>query len=507
MPMTSPRRTRGPLDASVMAGFVLAGLVVALPPSGATAQPAPERYTARLARPAPVASVTAGGVEWSCESVTCMARSHRDLAHVKACEALAAEVGRIVAFGPSGAAGLDGSQLEACNGDGRDDGSGEEDGDDDGGAPTLPIPDLPRTDLPPTDLPRPGCVPLELTVVADGPGDGGRRFDSLRAALRHASRAEACAVRVQLSAGEHRGSVALDRDTEIVGPDRGQAFFRGTLSMRGPHRLSVRGVHLRGAGRPGAVSVDHPEALTELSYLTVSGARGYGVRQRGGRLALDRVNVVSTSSHPAVVGSGAGILVEEGARTVLDGVTLFGNATGGLVLRGPGTRAHARTLRVTDTGAASEPGAVRISGGATLLAEGLRLDGNEVAGLHVLDGGQVHLRDGLLRRTRSAGKRGGVNVVVDGGTAELRDVTLADAGLAGLVVDGGGAVTLRNGSVARNPIGVSLRSSHPLRCLRLGTAYRDNEINLDTATPPEPDLDGRGDSEGCARVPWRTRPR
>lgn len=147
-------RPTTPTSPGALAGAALAALLVALPTADAAAQPAVDRYTARLARPAPVASVTVGGVAWSCESVSCMAESDRDLVHVKACEALASEVGRIVAFGRSGGRELDASLLETCNdaagvgagGDGEAggrDGGGDAAGDDrggDGGAiPVAPV--------------------------------------------------------------------------------------------------------------------------------------------------------------------------------------------------------------------------------------------------------------------------------------------------------------------------------------------------------------------------------
>lgn len=525
-PVPNPRGSRP-------AAVVGAALLTLSSAGGLAAQAAPDLYTARLERPAPVAEVTVGGIEWSCEGVTCLAESTRPLSNVKACEALASEVGRLGAFGPSGGDGLDADELALCNraaGKGADDGGAEDeaDGPDDGDvevgngredAPTSAVTeaarraaeqvarkagDMARAELDPT------CLPLRLTVAARDADAGGTGFASLRAALRHASEADACAVRVRLGAGEHRGSISLDRDTELVGPERGRAVFRGTLGNRGPHRLSVRGVHLRGAGRPGAVSVDHPRARTELRLLTVSGARGYGVRQEGGRLELDRVNVFETAAPAGFSGSGAGVLVSDGAEAKLDGVTLAGNETGGLVLRGPDTRARITKFRAFRTGAPSgigapPPGAVRVSAGATLLASAPRLDGNEVAGLHVRDGGRAHVRGGHVRRTRASGDRSGVNVVVNGGAAVLRDVILSDADLAGLVVDGGGSVSLVDGTVSRNAIGVSLRSPHPLTCLQRGTVYRDNEINLDRATPPVPGEEAADGSARCARVPWRWR--
>lgn len=92
-------------------------LVAALAPAGLGAQaPSTERYEARLAGPAPAATVTVGGVEWSCESVSCWTESSQSLANVKMCRGLAAELGRrIVALGPSGGRGLDAATLDICN--------------------------------------------------------------------------------------------------------------------------------------------------------------------------------------------------------------------------------------------------------------------------------------------------------------------------------------------------------------------------------------------------------
>jgi hypothetical protein len=114
-----PARSWRPIAAALLA-TALPGLI----PANGAAQPASDRYEARLARPAPTASVTVGGVEWSCESVSCLAETSQDLVHVKACRALAAEVGRIESFGRSGAEGLGSSDLETCNevaGSGRGD--------------------------------------------------------------------------------------------------------------------------------------------------------------------------------------------------------------------------------------------------------------------------------------------------------------------------------------------------------------------------------------------------
>jgi len=399
------------------------------------------------------------------------------------------------------------------------------------------------------------CEPLVVRVGGEG---GKARFPTVREALRHAAREEACAVKLRLGPGEHRGSFRVDRDTEILGPESGRATILGTVSLRGPHALRMRSVHLRDAGRPGAVIVDHTDARLELRYLTVAGATGHGVRQRGGRLLMDRVNVLGTVASASFSASGVAVALGEGVRARLTGVTLSGNEGQALVARGRGTRVLASRLRVVATdhrpgsplpalhapsslrtnvgapnkGTFSAPrpdpdpvgedgqfdgtGAVEVAHGATLLARGLRMSSNEWLGLHVHDGGRAHVRGGFVRGTRSVGSDGGVNVGVLAGTAELGSVTLAGGDLAGLLVARDGAVRIRESTVTRNPIGVILRSEHPLACLGRGTRYLDNDINLDAggARAPEPltgGLEGlreggdSGEPVRCARVPWRWR--
>lgn len=400
-----------------------------------------------------------------------------------------------------------------------------------------------------------GCEPLEMTVGGEG---GTSRFSTVREALRHAAREDACAVKLRLRAGEHRGSFRVDRDVEILGPRRGTASIAGTVSLRGPHSLRVRSVHLRDAGAPGAVVVDHPDARLELRYLTVAGAAGHGVRQRGGRLVMDRVNVFGTRALADFSTSGVGIGLGEGVRARLSGITLSGNEGQALVARGRGTRVLARRLRVVATGhrpgaplpaldlppsylrtldgapitgaRAAPPadpgpdgedgeldgtGAVEVAHGATLLARELRMSSNEWLGLHVHDGGRAHVRGGVVRGTRSVESDGGVNVGVVAGSAELRSVTLAGGDLAGLLVARDGSVRIRDSStVTRNAIGVVLRSEHPVDCLGRDTRYVDNEINLDARADQvsgpltggvEDLLEGGsgGEPVDCARVPWR----
>lgn len=395
------------------------------------------------------------------------------------------------------------------------------------------------------------CVPLRLTVDATGRK---ARFRSVRAALRHASREEACAVRVRLRPGEHRGSFSVDRDTEIVGPRNRGAALRGTVSNRGPHRLVLRSLRVEGADFPGAVSVRHPRARTELRDVTIVGAGGYGVRQRGGRLAMERVGVHATGMPPAHAGSGVAVLLTDGARGRLEEVTLVGSAAQALVVRGSGTRARASDLRVTATGhRAASPfprlertlprrpldvpggvrpggtslppaggvagagdrrerdgvGAVEVASRAILLAEHVQLFENELVGIHVHDGGRAHLREGAIRRSAAVGERGGVNVAVVGGTAELRGLALSGADLVGLLVAGGASVLLEGSLVRGSEVGVALRSEVPLDCLRRDNRFSDNGVNLDVARPPAP---GGADPGGaapdtpdarCARVPWR----
>lgn len=100
------------------AALLVLGVAVLLP-SGASGQAA-YRYEARTASPAPVAEVSAGGLEWHCEGVSCTARSSGPRATVEACRALASRVGRITSYGRSGDR-LEATELEACN---RDSGAG-----------------------------------------------------------------------------------------------------------------------------------------------------------------------------------------------------------------------------------------------------------------------------------------------------------------------------------------------------------------------------------------------
>lgn len=372
----------------------------------------------------------------------------------------------------------------------------------------------------------PGCVPVDLTVGRTTDADAA----TIRGALRRAQDDNACSVRLRLAPGEHRGSFRVDRDTEILGPTGGRASIHGTVSVRGPHTLRVHSVHLRDAGRPGALIVDDPGARVELVTLTVSGAAGYGIRQRGGELLLDRVNVFGTRTLSAFSGSGVGIALSDGARVRLRGVTLAGNEAQALVASGTDTRVRARRLLVVNTGhRARSPladddvhgvGAVEVGRGATMLASRLRMSDSEGVGIHVHDGGRLHVRGGLVRGTRKTDREGGVNVAVVGGTAELHDVTLSGADLAGLLLARGGAVSLAGSTVSRNAVGVALRSDVPLECLRRRVVYRDNGVNLDASGPTLPEsslpLRAAGDAEpgenggerssdaaGCARVPWR----
>ncbi|MHB8894160.1 MAG: CC_3452 family protein [Candidatus Geothermincolia bacterium] len=73
------------------------------------------RHTARTAGPAlKRGGVKAAGIEWTCRDKVCTASGPWPATGVKACQALAREVGRIVEFGQAGAK-LAAPDLERCN--------------------------------------------------------------------------------------------------------------------------------------------------------------------------------------------------------------------------------------------------------------------------------------------------------------------------------------------------------------------------------------------------------
>jgi hypothetical protein len=334
----------------------------------------------------------------------------------------------------------------------------------------------------------PPCTVSSLYVQQESPpgGDGSaeRPFQTITAALAKAQSAGACGVDIRVRGGTYRGDLIITRDTSIQ-PEGGRATIEGSVINRGPHRLAISSIQILPISIAGAdafgVDVDHPCAKTILVEVAIVGATGYGVRQRGGTLAVVQSLVWGTRSQPSFVTRGTGIYLTCGTRATFTSLHLVQNESAALQVSGTGTEVSATDLRIDDTGDHPTPGldsggvplgmgALQVRFGALLSANFFRVQRSRGAGIAVMGGGRAFFENGAVRETlpRSCvvttcpeAPYGHNAITHDGGRLSMRNFTLTRAELCGLMMSAGvtghGEADLSFGEISSSPIGICLQ--------------------------------------------------
>ncbi|GAB3480351.1 AAA family ATPase [Nocardiopsis coralliicola] len=255
-------------------------------------------------------------------------------------------------------------------------------------------------------------------------------------------RPEWAAVRVEA------GAEALFEDSDITGAGTGLHVSGGghaqvqDLRVGAPawQGVLVDGGQLSGEGvrvrTPGGNGLHLRASTARLAGVHVSGAAARdgvaypSIYLEQSRVDLERVHVSGNRGRQAVTAQGGGGELRDvelsdigGGLWVVDGCAL---SVDGL------------------SAAMCGSNAVTVAAGGTLDVARAKVRTTVSDGVHVGDGGRLHLRDAAV-----AGAAGGVGVV-DGGSATLEDTLLAGAGRAGAAVTGGGRLHLVRCTVRDN---------------------------------------------------------
>lgn len=351
-----------------------------------------------------------------------------------------------------------------------------------------------------------GDLPVDADTVyvaagADGEGTADDPLGSVQAA---ADRAGALGgALVAIGAGEYEGALSLgvehDRVTiagrcrELVTlvAEAGQGV--PTIEIDGGSRLplptfAVEGVTVTG-GEVG-VWVDH--AAATLRRVSADRNVAVGVLVRGdSEVSMEESDVLDTQTTEDGT-FGDGIEVTSGAALTVQGGTVRGNASRGVLVTGSGSSAVLTGVAVLETVADGSGqrgwGVAAFAGGAATVAS-CSIEGNTQAGVVVSgSGSSIELSDSVVADTVPAAEgTGGVGVTVEaeaalvatgclvranaeagvlvtgaGSTASLTDVTVADTlGLAGglhgygVAVQEGGALAVTQSTI-RDGAGVGL---------------------------------------------------
>lgn len=367
------------------------------------------------------------------------------------------------------------------------------------------------------------------TGIESPDGTRDRPFPTLNAALAHAAAGNACGVSLRLAPGFYEEDLTITRHTKILGETGGDGFLgfsspflAGSVENSGPYFLRLRNLTLsQQDGEKGVgVSVAHPCASTRLDNVTILRSRGLGLFQKGGSFAFVDVEVNGTQAIEGNPSSGTGILLTCGANGHMADVTLRGNESAGLIASGLHTNVEALDLVVLGTRThpdylAQQPtgvpwGAVHIRDGAYVAGRGFRIAHNWVIGIHANAGGRAFFEQGTVERTlgldrvapSSGAAPGGINVgAYRSAHLEMWDFSSIRADLCGAQVALEGELDLHGrwvldasgrrvvtSEISHCTIGACVSvPDYSLERLSSAVAYKDNEINLDTAEIVIPD--------------------
>ncbi len=304
-------------------------------------------------------------------------------------------------------------------------------------------------------------------------------------------------------------------------PDPSLEDFPATMSVAFEQVLDVTRLAIEGTEVSG-ITISELGSLTGRD-VTLLGARdadivnGFGITTLGGRFELERVRAASwTTAAIALDEASRGTLADatledigaSAARSVAVGV----NDGSSLVLtRATIDRAHTMGIAISrnSTLSASDvilrdviPSAsdgeygrgIEVADGASIELDRARLERTHDYAILVGNAASATMRDvvidGIAPRACMAGDcvehPGGIGVGAYGGTLDLERFALRGATLCGVHFAPSATVSLRNGRVESNAIGVCVEGDAASSGLGSDLVYEGNGTNLDTVQLPVP---------------------
>lgn len=259
--------------------------------------------------------------------------------------------------------------------------------------------------------------------------------------------------------------LVLDNNREV-----GLGAFNGAEVELSGLRIAATQPNAEGLGGNGLVVESGASLVAQGLVLEDNHEIGLKVKHEGSSAELTGLELRAT--RPLGDGTwGLGLVVGDGARLSLADALLEDNQAVGLLVDDPGTEVELQDVRVSGTRAQADGSfgvGLHVGEAAQVVAEGLELEANRLAGLIATRGALVQLTDSTITGTRSGQQAGtgmglvaqlggtvggdGLEVqgsdgpgayIATGGHLGCIDCVLAGNGFAGLVVRDGSATLLR----------------------------------------------------------------
>lgn len=366
-----------------------------------------------------------------------------------------------------------------------------------------------------------GCVekpPCRYTILhvsgaarfqGEAEGSRERPFSTIGEALEYGKNLDVCGIEVWISKGSYDDDLILSRSTRIQGDSKESVIIVGSILNYGGYDLSVQDVTIRDTNDHGGIIIDAPCATTFVMRVLIDQVQRYGIYQRGGTLTIIGTEIRETRAEADSIAAGTGIYLSGGVQAGILSTDIHRNESAGLIIQGAETRVYAGFVTISENqvnpyfqeqinlSSYFGLGAVQVRQGALLLMEFSHISENYDVGLSIYDNAKSHFRGGTISSTQAVeigdDNYGGHNIWVINSDLQVSNFTISQASLAGvMIVDA--LVTLSDGTVENNAIGVAIRSLDeenpriaPLSCLLNHVLYIDNGINLDGSSLPIPE--------------------
>jgi hypothetical protein len=353
----------------------------------------------------------------------------------------------------------------------------------------------------------------EVSAKAQPGGDGSpaKPFATVGAALAAGAKAGACDVKVHIAPGTYaEGTLAITRDTSLLGQNVSAVVLEGVVAMKDAHRLSLESLTLRPAKNAlaPAIEIGHPRARVVVQTVRVLEPVTCGLCQAGGTLSAVGLEITGVRA-TTTPGTGTAISLTGGVRAELSWVRLAHN-THALYAAGETTLVTVHGLVVEHTGHSPfiddyyathgvcpdvHMGAVEFDAGAQGTGTLWLISHSELTGLYAHDGAQVRVRDARVTDTTIApiasrsSCGGGFGVTASRtGLVDLRRFGVAAFEVCAVKVNDGGEMDLRDGTLTGGPMGACVNASPAFDVCRLrpDVLYVDVDIPLngDFVGPP-----------------------
>lgn len=242
---------------------------------------------------------------------------------------------------------------------------------------------------------------------------------------------------------------------------------------------------------------------------TLSIARARLLRNRtialyaGAGATISAEDLVIEDTLPFTTGElGRGVHAQLGARVDLLRAVIERSTDAGVEAVGLGTVVSLTDVAIRDTRSEVLEGllgrGLEVQDGARVTLARVALDGNRDAGIAAFGAGtSVEGLDVAVRGTHerqclcegSSAGRGGIGVIASsGGRVSFAEFEISASALGGAQIVSSAGMDLRDGLVARNPVGVNVQvEGYDLARLTAGVTFVDNGVNLDSQALPVPD--------------------